>query len=138
MLPLLLLLLLASGTGATAKWMADDDIPSVPTEQSVTERTTVLKHYPDGTIDGPDNSAFNEYLRLSALNQKELERKVDKLPRNVGLRIIEPIVREHHAIERHLQRDYAEAIAENVSDHDLIYKYGWAYAALKFGKRFCE
>lgn len=143
MLPLLLLFYgaAAAGTGATIKWVADgDDIPSEPTRHSVTERTTVLKHYPDGRVEGPDNSGYNEYKRLSALNQEELDGKIREIRCQEGWNEgkIENIVSEHLTIERHLQRDYAEAISKNVSDYELNHKYFYASVALRHGKWLCE
>ena len=48
MIGLILLALTALGLG---KALSDDDIPSEPSEHDVTESTTVLMHYPDGTVE---------------------------------------------------------------------------------------
>jgi hypothetical protein len=145
MIPLLLLLFYGAataGTGATIKWMAsDDDIPSEPSRHDVVEKVTVLKHYPGGTVEGSDTSSgYDEYRRLSALNEQELKRRVLSIRRQEGWNEskIGQIVSEHLTIERHLQRDYAEAISKSVSDWELNNNYSWALVALRHGKRFCE
>jgi len=144
LLPLLALLLFygasATVTSATIKWMADgDDIPSEPTEHHITERTTVLTHYPDGGIEGSDNS-YDEYLRLSAQNKMEMEDESRDIIRSEGWNEskIERIVEQHLTTERHLQRDYAQAIAANVSGDELVHKHIYALMALRYGRHLCE
>ena len=45
------IILAAIGAGL-GKFLSDgDDIPSEPTRHDVTERTTVLRHYPSGTVE---------------------------------------------------------------------------------------
>ena len=49
MIGLILLALAALGIGKALS--GDDDIPSEPTSHDVTERTTVLTHYPNGRVE---------------------------------------------------------------------------------------
>ncbi|MGD0425011.1 MAG: hypothetical protein ABSA92_16390 [Candidatus Bathyarchaeia archaeon] len=131
----------AAGTGTTIKWMADEDVPSTPSRHDVTERTTVITHYPGGRVEGDSpSSEYLQYRKLSADNETETDRKVRSVRYREGWNEgkIAQIVSEHLAIERHLQRDYAEAIAKNVSDYELNHKYFWAHVALHHGKRYCE
>jgi len=49
MIGIILLALAALGTGKALS--GGDDIPSEPTRHDVTERTTVLTHYPSGRVE---------------------------------------------------------------------------------------
>jgi len=132
-LPLIIALIWAASAVGTAKYlMSDDGIPSEPTYHEITEKTTVLQHYPGGRVSVSDPSsyeAYQEFLRLSRLNKQEHDRKMRSLWDGYGWsdkKTAKAEIARSCDVERELQKKYAEAIAKNAPDFDYNSDLVWA------------
>ena len=72
-------------------------------------------------------TSYEEYLKLSSVNEKEENRLIHESTRG-----IKSIIEEYSENERQLQRKFADAIAATVRDDtELLHKYMWAWAELR-------
>jgi hypothetical protein len=132
-LPLIIALIWAASAVGTAKYLlSDDGIPSEPTYHEITEKTTLLQHYPGGRVSVYDPSSYEgyqEYLRLSAANKREHDQRMNALWDGYdwsNKKAAKAEVASSCDVERELQKKYAEAIAKNAPDFQYNSDLFWA------------